>query len=285
MQNDAIEMLANRGIDLAALGGAYLVFLANLVLTIAFFVGSRSWLVISPNRVAKHYGLYVVVVASSLIVATVLENQLVPRQAAAVLPYAAIPHLAILLMVHLWIYYKPEPWLIAVGASANAAMIATIAVASLAGGPVRAPHWLSAAVLAALLGYLSYRSISTQRGFVKARSIYASSKERGEGRPAPQVPWLGLPQWAALIGASVGLAILNSLLQGRGLDEIRAVAIVGQSASMLLATACIGTIPATTYWLAHKQWMPELTRFVWLAWIVVGFAFTYGNVLTRLDRV
>jgi hypothetical protein len=31
--------------------------------------------------------------------------------------------------------------------------------------------------------------------------------------------------------------------------------------------------------------MPELTRFVWLVWMVVGFAFTYGNILTRLHEV
>ena len=30
--------------------------------------------------------------------------------------------------------------------------------------------------------------------------------------------------------------------------------------------------------------MPELTRFVWLVWIVVGFAFTYGNYLTTLSH-
>jgi hypothetical protein len=28
--------------------------------------------------------------------------------------------------------------------------------------------------------------------------------------------------------------------------------------------------------------MPELTRFVWLAWIVVGFALTYDNYLGSL---
>ena len=39
-----------------------------------------------------------------------------------------------------------------------------------------------------------------------------------------------------------------------------------------------------TYWFARKAWMPELTRFAWLAWIVVGFAFTYGNYLTSLDE-
>ena len=53
---------------------------------------------------------------------------------------------------------------------------------------------------------------------------------------------------------------------------------------MLCITGLVCAIPATTYWLAHKHWMPELTRFVWLVWIVVGFAFTYGNFLTSLNR-
>ena len=41
---------------------------------------------------------------------------------------------------------------------------------------------------------------------------------------------------------------------------------------------------AVSYWLARKAWMPEHTRFVWLAWIVVGFALTYGNYLNSLTR-
>ena len=54
--------------------------------------------------------------------------------------------------------------------------------------------------------------------------------------------------------------------------------------SVIAVTATVCAVPASTYWLARKSWMPELTRFVWLVWIVVGFAFTYGNYLTTLDR-
>jgi hypothetical protein len=43
-------------------------------------------------------------------------------------------------------------------------------------------------------------------------------------------------------------------------------------------------VPAISYWVTRKAWMPELTRFVWLAWIVVGFALTYGNYLSSLAR-
>ena len=43
-------------------------------------------------------------------------------------------------------------------------------------------------------------------------------------------------------------------------------------------------MPAVSYWLSRKAWMPELTRFVWLVWIVVGFVFTYGNYLTNLNK-
>jgi hypothetical protein len=43
-------------------------------------------------------------------------------------------------------------------------------------------------------------------------------------------------------------------------------------------------VPAVSYWIARKAWMPELTRFVWLAWIVVGFSLTYGNYLSNLAQ-
>ena len=50
------------------------------------------------------------------------------------------------------------------------------------------------------------------------------------------------------------------------------------------AEAAVSAVPAASYWLARKTWMPELTRFAWLVWIVVGFAFTYGNYLNTLSR-
>ena len=35
--------------------------------------------------------------------------------------------------------------------------------------------------------------------------------------------------------------------------------------------------------IGRHTWMPQLTRFVWVVWLVVGFAFTYGNYLISLD--
>jgi len=52
----------------------------------------------------------------------------------------------------------------------------------------------------------------------------------------------------------------------------------------IVVTALVCAVPAVGYWLTRKAWMPELTRFAWLAWIVVGFAFTYGNYLNVLAR-
>ena len=277
-------ILTDRGIDLAALGGAYLLFLGNLVLAMAFFVASRSWFVISPNLPAKHYGMYVAMVLAAMLVATALENEIVPRHSAT-LSYVHVPHLVVLLMIHLWLHNKPEPWLIALGGSAIAAAVGTVGVAALLGSEVRTAQWSSAALLAALLGFLAFYSISTKRGFVNAHSIYTSSKERGEERVAQQVPWLGLPQWVALVVASVLLATANALLSGSGLVDIPAIAVARESMLMIAVTALVCAVPATAYWLAHRRWMPELTRFAWLVWIVVGFAFIYRNFLTSLDRV
>jgi hypothetical protein len=282
MLDGLIIAMASRGIDLAALGAAYLAFLGNLALTIAFFAASRSWLVISPNRPAKHYGMYVVVVTASLVIATALENELGPRP--ATLSYAAVPHFSVLLLIHLWTYYKQEPWLIALAASANAAAVATVAAAAIVADHVPAAHWLGAALMIGLLTYFARYSISTKRGFINAKSIYTSSKERAEERAAPQVPWLGLSQWIALIAASVVLATLNAVVRGGALSDLPTAAVAGESTLMLAVTAFVCAVPASAYWLAHRHWMPELTRFVWLVWLVVGFAFTYTNFLTNLDR-
>jgi multisubunit Na+/H+ antiporter MnhB subunit len=115
-----------------------------------------------------------------------------------------------------------------------------------------------------------------------AKSIYAASKEGGDGRVAPQKPWLGLPQWIALVIASVLLALANALLRGDEISNLPAIKVASESSLLLAVTFVVGAVPAAFYWLAHKNWMPELTRFVWLVWIVVGFAFTYGNILTSM---
>ena len=145
-------------------------------------------------------------------------------------------------------------------------------------------YWSTLLLLTALLGFLWYKAMSTKRAFVNASSIYIGSKETPDGATTSQTPWLGLPQWVALIVASVALGIANSLLRGRGLEEIPAVEVAAESGLVLVVTALVCTVPALSYWVARKAWMPELTRFVWLAWIVVGFALTYGNYLTSLAR-
>ena len=278
------EFFVDRGITLAALGAAYLLFLGNLVAGVACFIGSRSWLVVSPNRAAKHYALYVIMVLVSLSLATVLENELAPR-GLVTLQYATLPHILALTMLHVWVYYEQEPWLIALGGSANVGAGVTMGITAALGHQIPIAQWLTLAGIGALLAYVAYYSVSTKRGFVNATSIYLSSKEARDERVVPQTPWLGLMQWSALIGASVVLATANAMLRGSELSDIPAVAVATQSTFILTVTALVCAVPAGIYWLTHRHWMPELTRFVWLVWLVVGFAFTYGNILSSLGRV
>lgn len=277
------EVLARQGLSADAFGAAYFVLLGSLLLTSALFLLSRTFLVVTPNRASRDYGLYVVVVLVSIAVATVLENALLP-DGAATLQYAGLPQLTMLLIVHLWIYHKHEPWLVALGAAAATGSAAAVAITAAVSNQIYLAHWLAAALLSCLLVYLWWHSISTKRAFVNARSIYIESKEKRAKSIKPQKPWLGLPQWVALIAASIALAAINSMLRGSGLAEIPAVQVLGSSAFLLSVTALVCAVPAATYWLAHKHWMPELTRFAWLAWLVVGFAYTYGNFLNGLDR-
>lgn len=272
-----------RGVDLASLGAAYLAFLATCLLTAGAFFMARSLLVISPNRGSRDYGTYVSLTLSALLVAIVLENEFLPA-GNATLHYVIVPQLVTLLALHLWICNRQEPWLVTLGAAATAATLGVGVLLASATSLLGPAYWIALLALGGLLVFLWLKSISTQRAFVNARSIYIGSKETLGAAAAPQKPWLGLPQWVALIAASVGLGIANSLLRGRGLEEIPAVEVAAQSSLVLAVTALVCAVPAISYWLSRKAWMPELTRFVWLAWIVVGFALTYGNYLTSLSR-
>ena len=281
---DFPSLFRDRGVDLAALGGAYLVLLATLILTIVAFFAVRRLLLISPNRSTRDYGIYVSLTLATLLIAIVLENESLPA-GAATLHYVAVPQLLLLLALHVAIWNRQDPWLIALGAGAVTATISVGAVLALTTSLVGPAYGIVLLVLATLLGFLWLKAVSTQRGFMKATSIYVGSKEALDTDPsAPaQKPWLGLTQWALLIAASVALAVANSLLRGAGIEEIPAVDVATESGLLLLATAVVCAVPAVGYWVTRKTWMPELTRFVWLAWIVVGFALTYGNYLGGLE--
>ncbi len=275
--------LSDRGIELATLGAAYLTLLASLVATAAIFAIVRAQLVISPNRAARAYAIYTTAVLATLLVATVLENELLPRAVLA-LQYVALPQLLMLIGLHLAIVRRQEPWLVALGGSAVAGSILTVAGLGAATQLVRTGLWVALLVLAALLVFLWLKCVSTKRAFTSAKSIYVGSKESVDVEEAAQKPWLGLPQWFALLAASVALAVANSLLGGRGLEEIPAVDVALQSGALLGVTVLVCAVPTASYWFARRAWMPELTRFVWLVWMVVSFAFTYGNYLNTLNR-
>jgi hypothetical protein len=281
---DIPALLAERGVDLETLGAAYLILIATAVLTVAAFYAARSQLVVSPNRGSRDYGIYAASALVTLLIATVLENEALPA-GSATLHYAFVPQIVALLSLHVWISYRLEPWLVTLGASATAATIVVGVLLGVATDLVGAAYWVALSLLGALLAFLWWKAVSTQRAFVNASSIYLASKETLGTATVPQKPWLGLPQWVALVAASLGVGVANSLLQGRGLEELPAVEVVAASGLLLSVTALVCAVPAGAYWLTRKAWMPELTRFVWLAWMLVGFALTYGNYLSSLAPV
>lgn len=277
------KALVTRGIGLESLGVAYLFFLANIVAAGVLLLASRALLVVSPNRATKDYGLYVAVVLVTLFVATMLENELLPPGESS-LHYAAAPHLLALFVIHLWIYYRPNPWLVGLGVASIAGALPVVAVAGVMTNAIHTAHLLALGLIVFLLGFVWVKSISTKHGFFTARSIYLDSKEDLESLQTLQKPWLGLPQWVALVCASVLVAAMNELLRGSAIAAVPAIQVLTEAVLLIAVTAMVSCIPAATYWLARKAWMPELTRFVWLVWLVVGFALTYGNFLLSLER-
>jgi hypothetical protein len=278
-----VAALSYRGVSLATLGAAYLVFLASCIVTAAVYSAARKHLVVAPNRQARNYALYTIAVLLTLVVATALDNEL-SRAAAPTLSYVAYPQILFLIAAHVWIASRTEPWTIQLGASSLVGSALVASAAAAATDSFRIAHGATLVVIVGLLAFLWYSAISTKRAFVSADSIYVRSKENIDAALKPQKPGLGVPHCAALVAASVALAIANSLLRGRGLEDIPAVDVAVESGLLMLVTAFVCAVPATGYWIARKTWMPELTRLAWLAWIVVGFAFTYGNYLTNLAK-
>src|SRR6185295_19388375 len=177
------------------------------------FHAIRHYLVISPNRFTRDHGVYVSWLLATLMIATLLENETLPRGSATT-HYAAVPQLLLLLGLNAWIWKRQEPWLVALGAAASAATIVVTVALALTTTLIGAAYVATALVLAALLVLLWLKAVSTKAEFMHADTIYIASKEMLGCVVAPQKPWLGLPQWVALIAASVGLAVGNSLLRG-----------------------------------------------------------------------
>ena len=203
---DLSALLAERGFTLHALGGAYLFFLATLAAAAAVFAAARHLTVVSPNRGARDYGCYVTAALAVFSIATALENEMLPAGMAR-LHYALVPQVVVLLAIHVAIARRQEPWLVTLGAAACAGTVVIGFTTGLATGRLDLEYALSLVVLAALLARLWQTSVSTQRGFASARSIYVGSKETPGGKPAPQQPkplfWIA---WA-LLGVSFGLLL------------------------------------------------------------------------------
>ena len=249
------------------------------------FFAARSLLVISPNRGSRDYGIYVSWTLAALLIAIVLENELLPADGAA-LHYVIVPQLAALMGLHLWIWYRQEPWLVALGGAATTATIAR-------GRRARAHDELARAGATGsrcscsrrCSSFLWLKAVSTQARVREGELDLPSSKEtlgrRGRAAEAVARP-------AAVGGAARGerarSASRTRCSAAAGSRRFRRSRWPPSRASCLLVTALVCAVPAASYWLTRKAWMPELTRFVWLAWIVVGFALTYGNYLSSLAQ-
>ena len=184
--------LLSRGITLETLGLAYLGLWLSFLIGAIFFVILRANLVTSPNRSSRDYGLYASVLITTLMVAMVLENEILPV-ASLSLPYAALPQLLVIFVIHLWIYYRQEPWIIALGV-ASLSTTTLLAVGLLyAAQFVRPVHWFVLPLTAGLLIFAWVRCISTKRSFLKSSSIYASLARRT--KPTMSAP--RRPGWAS----------------------------------------------------------------------------------------
>ena len=182
-----INTLAERGISPEALGIAYMFLVANAAFAGALFMVCRSELLISPNRASRSYALFMALLMGALLVAGALENELLPP--ATTLPYAIFPHILLLLIIHLWVYYRHEPWLIALGISSTAGLVLPVVALGFIGLGVRPAHWVIVGVATALLITVWMRACTTKRAFLKSSEpIRAPAPEGHEDISSSPVP-------------------------------------------------------------------------------------------------
>ena len=280
---DLTAALNSRGISFASLGAAYLVFIGTCIATAALFSAARKHLVVAPNRQSRNYALYVIAVLCTLLIATALENEL---SAAAVptLRYVAYPQIALLLALHIWIAYRTEPWLIQLGASSlvGSALVAASAAAATESFRDRARRRAARDRRAARLP-LVRRNLDEARVRGGRVDLRALEGEPRRGRCAAEA----VARCAALRGARRGelaLAVANSLLRGRGLEEIPAVDVAVES-GVLDARHHAGLRSTRSDLLVRAQGVDAGANPLRMARLDRRrFRFTYGNYLTSLAK-
>ena len=87
--------------------------------------------------------------------------------------------------LHVWIWYRQEPWLVALGARRDDGRRLLVGALLGLGTELLGPaYWIALLLLAALLAFLWRKAVSTQRAFINASSIYLAlegNARRGDG--------------------------------------------------------------------------------------------------------
>ena len=257
---------------------AYLLF--ALVLASAVYSVSRWKLILSPGGATVHYSAGVMIICLMYGTATVLENRLLASS--ATMPFEALPTIIFLAIAHYYAYEKQEPARILFAMC----LLMGFLIAGLVGLQMdlfqaRAGQWLAGGGGTAMLCYIIIRSVSTKWSFLRAKSIYISSKEQEPDARIPAGPALTLAHWVSLAVLCLVVAVIAQMIKSSGPANMLFNDVLADWLTILLLTVIVSYSAAGLYWLQNRKWLPELDRLIWVVGLLVSFGEIYGRYLAH----
>ncbi len=260
------------------LGLSYAFLLFALVLASAIYSVSRWKLILSPGTATHHYSAGIMIICLIYGTATVLENRLLGTS--VTLPLEALPTIIFLAIAHYYAYEKQEPAKILFAICLLFGfLIAGVTGLQMDMFQARTGQWLAAIGGTAFLVYVMVRSVSTKWSFLRAKSIYISSKEQESDTRVPSGPALTLAHWVGLAVLCLVVAIIAQIVKGSGAGDLLFNDVIADWLTVLLLTVFVSYTAAGLYWLQNRKWLPELDRLIWVVGLLVSFGEIYGKYL------
>ncbi len=257
---------------------AYLLF--ALVLASAVYSISRWKLILSPGAATHHYSAGIIIICLMYGTATVLENRLLATS--ATMPLEALPTVIFLAIAHYYAYEKQEPAKILFAICLLLGfLIAAVVGLQMDMFQARMGQWLASIGGTVLLLYVMMRSVSTKWSFLRAKSIYISSKEQESDTRIPSGPALTLAHWVGLAVLCLVVAIIAQTIKGSGPGDLLLNDVFADWLTVLLLTVIVSYGAAGLYWLQNRKWLPELDRLIWVVSLLVSFGEIYGKYLAH----
>ncbi len=260
-----------------AFGVAYAYFIACVVLAGLLYMFFRWQIVLNPGAITRRYAVAVQLIGLLYVIASILENA-ISDNGTSNLPYESLPLIGFVIIVHYLADREEQPAVLIFAFSLVIAIMAVGFVAlSMGWVEIRPGQWVIGAVGAGMVGYTLAQTTRTKKSYIGRAAV---ERKVSMKRAIPGVrAWLSVEQWVALAVASLVVAAVTQTLAGSSLLSVPARRIFYHMVVLLGGTLIIGLLYSGLHWLLSRRSAGELAWVLWMVWILIAFASTYGMFL------